>query len=74
MLYNVCDLLKYPCDKEEYLFAQLWLIGRFYASDVCEEKTLEELTSVDFQTTVLGWSTDDWIFTEGQHPTLKRGN
>ncbi len=35
---------------------------------------LLKLQSVEFQTTVLGWSTDDWIFVEGQHPTLKQQN
>ena len=34
-------------------------------------KTMEELLSVSFQTETLGWSADDWTFTEGEHPVLK---
>ncbi len=67
----------YGCDGLVAAFGEAAKIDNCYssyASDFCEEKTLEGLTSVDFQTTVLGWSTDDWIFVEGQHPTLKRGN
>ncbi len=38
------------------------------------EKAMEELASVDFQTTTLGWSSDGWTFTEGTHPTLNWQN
>ena len=34
-------------------------------------KTLSELQSVSFHISTLGWSADDWIFTEGDFPTLK---
>ena len=34
-------------------------------------KTMEDLKSSSFQTDTLGWSADDWTFTEGEHPVLK---
>ena len=35
------------------------------------EKDMSELQSVTFQSSTLGWSSDDWTFVEGEHPTLK---
>ncbi len=45
-------------------------VGRYLVT----EKTMEELQSVDFQTNTLGWSTEYWTFTEGEHPKLKWEN
>ena len=43
-------------------------------NDYGVSKALSTIKTVNFQSTTLGWSTEIWTFTEGEHPQLKKAD
>ena len=61
----------YRCNEQTFTITQNNKTRYTPDNTLGEAKDLSELQSVNFQSSTLGWSADDWNLSEESHPTLK---